>query len=325
MTFDLTDDFGNPQHQLSRLTPEISLPHEAGLAEWAGHDRRAVRGPLFLVDGLSPPVPISDSISVDLHGPRPRGQPARRREGVPQPLLPADAQRGGRPGRAARLPPEPSGQGAAALLPVVGVGGYAGRHRRARRRSRTTPQLPRRPPGRVAGGLSRGPSRRSPRRARSLDPDGVPIVFDVETRDFPTGRRPAQSRPPAAAVLRLARRRRDRDRLLVRQRHAALPGRHRLRPQLRARSSSDYPNYDSLLRGFATDPEQHRVGAVRSRSGTCSNRGRSNRPASIRCCGTSRPPSASATCARAFAWSIRITQIKIRIVQFAVRPTTHAR
>jgi hypothetical protein len=62
MAFDLTDDLGNPQQQVNRLTPEISLIHESGLADWAGALVVPCTDRVFLVDGLAPPVPISDSI-----------------------------------------------------------------------------------------------------------------------------------------------------------------------------------------------------------------------------------------------------------------------
>lgn len=63
MAFDLTDDFGNPQQTLSRLTPEVSLLHEAGLAEWIGTVVAPCVDRVYLLDGISTPIPISDSIS----------------------------------------------------------------------------------------------------------------------------------------------------------------------------------------------------------------------------------------------------------------------
>lgn len=62
MAFDLTDNAGNPQQQVNRLTPEISLIHESGLADWAGSLVVPCTDRVFLVDGLAPPIPISDSI-----------------------------------------------------------------------------------------------------------------------------------------------------------------------------------------------------------------------------------------------------------------------
>ena len=142
----------------------------------------------FLVDGLSPPVPISDSISsiYMAHvraGHRPGGAKVFRNHYF-LPILNATAD----PGRPARVPPQPAGQGAAALLPVVAVGRLPGRHQPPS----TSTCEPRRIFRAVhQDGWQLDLHRRLPavreRRARSLDADGEPLVFDVETRDFPTG------------------------------------------------------------------------------------------------------------------------------------------
>jgi hypothetical protein len=98
LAFDLTDAFGNPQQQLQLITPELSLWGETGLASWAGNIVAPCNDRVFLIDGLSAPTPLSDSIaSVYMKLPRGRLLPGRR-EGLPQPLLPADH----RPGHARR-------------------------------------------------------------------------------------------------------------------------------------------------------------------------------------------------------------------------------
>lgn len=68
LAFDLTDDAGNPQQNLQRLTPEISLAEESGIVDWAGSLIVPCTDRVFLVDGLAPPVPISDSIQANYQG-----------------------------------------------------------------------------------------------------------------------------------------------------------------------------------------------------------------------------------------------------------------
>jgi hypothetical protein len=63
LAFDLTDAFGNPQQQLQLITPELSLWGETGLASWAGNIVAPCNDRVFLIDGLSAPTPLSDSIS----------------------------------------------------------------------------------------------------------------------------------------------------------------------------------------------------------------------------------------------------------------------
>ena len=63
MALDLTDDFGNLQHIVSLITPELTLWGEAGIAEWAGRIIAPCVDRVYLIDGLSQPVPISDSIT----------------------------------------------------------------------------------------------------------------------------------------------------------------------------------------------------------------------------------------------------------------------
>ena len=63
MALDLTDDFGNPQQVVQKIAPELGLLHESGLAEWGGRIVAPCSDRVFLVDTISAPTPISDSIS----------------------------------------------------------------------------------------------------------------------------------------------------------------------------------------------------------------------------------------------------------------------
>lgn len=63
MSFDLTDVDGNAQQTLQRQIPEMALLHEAGLAEWAGKIVAPCVDRIFLLDTISAPIPISDSVS----------------------------------------------------------------------------------------------------------------------------------------------------------------------------------------------------------------------------------------------------------------------
>ena len=63
MALDLTDDFGNPQQVVQKLYPELALLHEAGLAEWGGRIVAPCGDRILLVDTISAPTPISDSIT----------------------------------------------------------------------------------------------------------------------------------------------------------------------------------------------------------------------------------------------------------------------
>ena len=65
MSYDLTDAAGNIQQILSLLTPEVSLWHEGGLCEWNGKIIAPCIDKIFIVDALSPPIPISTSIAPD--------------------------------------------------------------------------------------------------------------------------------------------------------------------------------------------------------------------------------------------------------------------
>lgn len=63
MDLDLTDDAGNPQQVMQKLLPELGLLHEAGLAEWGGRIVAPCGDRCLLVDTISAPTPVSDSIS----------------------------------------------------------------------------------------------------------------------------------------------------------------------------------------------------------------------------------------------------------------------
>jgi hypothetical protein len=63
LALDLTDDQGNPQQVMQKLFPELALLHEAGLAEWGGRIVVPCADRCFLVDTISAPTPISDSIA----------------------------------------------------------------------------------------------------------------------------------------------------------------------------------------------------------------------------------------------------------------------
>lgn len=63
LAFDLTDAQGNPQQTLQLITPEITLWHESGLSEWQGRIVAPCIDRVYLIDGINPPVAISDSIT----------------------------------------------------------------------------------------------------------------------------------------------------------------------------------------------------------------------------------------------------------------------
>lgn len=63
MAYDLTDALGNIQQNLSLIAPGVSLWGEGGLAEWAGRIVAPCLDRIYIVDAINPPQPISDSIS----------------------------------------------------------------------------------------------------------------------------------------------------------------------------------------------------------------------------------------------------------------------
>jgi hypothetical protein len=62
LALDLTDDLGNPQQVMQKLFPELGLLHEAGLTEWAGRIVAPCTDRMLLIDTISAPTSISDSI-----------------------------------------------------------------------------------------------------------------------------------------------------------------------------------------------------------------------------------------------------------------------
>jgi hypothetical protein len=63
LALDLTDALGNPQQVVQKLVPELGLLHEAGLADWGGRIVVPCADRCFLIDTISAPTPISDSIA----------------------------------------------------------------------------------------------------------------------------------------------------------------------------------------------------------------------------------------------------------------------
>jgi hypothetical protein len=62
LDLDLTDDAGNPQQVMQKLIPELGLLHESGLVEWSGRIIAPCGSRIMLIDTVSAPVSISDSI-----------------------------------------------------------------------------------------------------------------------------------------------------------------------------------------------------------------------------------------------------------------------
>lgn len=65
LALDLTDDFGNPQQTLSKIIPDLSLgpSGQNGIAEWEGRLVAPCSDAVYLIDGISAPVAISNSIA----------------------------------------------------------------------------------------------------------------------------------------------------------------------------------------------------------------------------------------------------------------------
>jgi hypothetical protein len=62
LDLDLTDDAGNPQQVMQKLIPELGLLHESGLTEWSGRIVAPCASRMMLIDTVSAPTSISDSI-----------------------------------------------------------------------------------------------------------------------------------------------------------------------------------------------------------------------------------------------------------------------
>lgn len=184
MALDLTDAQGNPQQSLSRLTPELSLLHEAGLCEWAGAIIAPCADRIFLVDGLSAPIPISDSIAPDYMrliraGVRPGGAKVYRNHLflpmllglVPQVVLVCRLNRPVR-GRQTYYPFSTLAGHAAGM--IAGDASMFG-------------TMPRLLVAHTSGRLVGFSNFFNPGASYATDADGTAALFDLETRDFPTG------------------------------------------------------------------------------------------------------------------------------------------
>jgi hypothetical protein len=294
MALDLTDAAGNPQQTLSRLTPELSLLHEAGLCDWAGTIVAPCADRVFLVDGLSPPVSISDSIAPDYMaliraGARPGGAKVFRNHLFLPMLIGAAVQevlvcRLNRPVR-----------GRYVYYPFSTLDGHAG-------------QI-------VAGGVSLlsnvprllcahrdghivGMSNLfNPSASWAKDADGSVPVFDLETRDFPTG----NGQPNHTRKLRLVYTLEGQGNVQA----AASYGQSAQDYETAAvgtyaQLKSTYASYVDLLHNNtgASDPWYSPADPTRV-CGTNSTRWRRRPRALTRRCGTSRTRSACATSARA--------------------------
>lgn len=63
MALDLTDAAGNPQQAMSLISPEMKLWHNSGLATWQNTLIVPATDGVYLMDGASSPVQISEAIS----------------------------------------------------------------------------------------------------------------------------------------------------------------------------------------------------------------------------------------------------------------------
>jgi hypothetical protein len=185
LAFDLTDALGNIQQQLQLITPELSLWGEAGVSSWAGTIVAPCTDRIYLIDGLSAPVPLSDSIaSLYMEfvraGYYPGGAKAYRNTYF-LPIIRPDTRevvaqltcRLNRPVRARQLYYPWSaftGHGASFVMADFALIGAAPRLLGAHRDGRIAD---------LSGFFT-------PSDVRS-DADGTTHPFDVETRDFPTG------------------------------------------------------------------------------------------------------------------------------------------
>jgi hypothetical protein len=211
MAYNLTDVAGNIQQVLSQALPEVSLMDEAGLAVWSGRVIAPCVDRVYLLDAISAPVAISESIAplyMDLvrRGARP-GQARAYRNTLFLPLLLRDQNtleynvetvlvcRLNRPiaGRQVYYPwSELRGHAAKVrAFDVSNRGAYS-----------FGPQLEA-PPFLLGAGQDGRVIELSalftPTAANARDADNTPIEFEIETRDFPTG----QGQPNHVKRLRL--------------------------------------------------------------------------------------------------------------------------
>jgi hypothetical protein len=184
LALDLTDPAGNVQQALSLVTPEVSLIHESGLCAWAGRIVAPCIDRCYLVDALSPPTPISDSIvpvymAAVRAGQRPGGAKVFRNHlllpllanGTPQAVLIC---RLNRPVR-----------GRLVYYPWSALTGHAGGLLGAD--VNLLGPAPRFVAGHTSGRLVDLTDLFNPDASNASDADGSVFEFDVETRDFPTG------------------------------------------------------------------------------------------------------------------------------------------
>jgi hypothetical protein len=186
LAFDLTDAQGNPQQTLQLITPELSLWDESGLCEWEGRLVAPCTDRVYLIDGISAPQPISDSIAPFYMrwvrgGYRPGGAKVFRNHLflpildratlTPQTLLVC---RLNRPARARYL-----------YFPWSTFTGHP-----AGMVSGDVSLLSATPKFLLAhsdGQIAEFTDVFNPSEQVALDTDDAPFEFDVETRDFPTG------------------------------------------------------------------------------------------------------------------------------------------
>lgn len=249
LAFDLTDALGNIQQQLQLITPEISLWHESALTGWQGRIVAPCMDKIYVVDGLSAPVPVSDSIT-DVYlsevkaGHRPGGAKVFRNhyflpviDSVNTPQI----QFVGRLDRPVRgrstYYPWSTLTGHVSQMVMADFALVAGRPRMlgAMRDNRIAD---------MTGVLE-------PSLTNAIDADGTEFVFDVESRDFPTG----QGQPNHVRRLRL-RYTVDADgpvALLAGVSTGSQAQRYEdLLPRTYAQVFADYPDYEAMFRGGLT-------------------------------------------------------------------------
>jgi hypothetical protein len=189
MAYDLTDALGNIQQNLALISPAVSLWGEGGLAEWAGRIVAPCLDRVYLVDAVNPPQPISDSISrlylstIQTPGVEPGGAKVWRNHYF-LPLVQGVASNRQSVGvQVCRL--DRPVQGRLLYFPWSTFGGHGARMMAADvNLLGTTPTML---VGHQDGTLIDYGKIFDPDASVSKDADGTTHVFDVESRDFPTG------------------------------------------------------------------------------------------------------------------------------------------
>lgn len=323
MSFDLTDDFGNPQQTLSRLLPEISLLHEAGLAEWSGTIIAPCVDRALLLDGVSPPVSLSDSIaSLYMEqvraGNRPGGGKVFRNHYFLPFLSPTKTPtalfvcRLNRPVKERQV-----------YYPWAQWDGYPTKATTFDVDLRTTPVLR----GAGADGWRQNLTVAFPPFTGEdpiADADGKPPIFDVCTRDFP----PANGAPGHVRRLRLRYYTLGIGKIGAAYSLGDKVQRYRDVTQTGmtyAQAKANYPTYDAMLRGAATDPAAAVWNAGGARFwnvlGDQDARSPGVEPLEWQFGLAERPRWIRAR----FRSTDGIAQIKIRALRFAARPTSQTR